>query len=53
MPRRKKNARHDPRRPLPMALFARVVVHGPQRRERDDPRPGRVVAGAEWVEPSR
>lgn len=53
MPRRNRNARRDPRRPLPAALFARVITHGLRRREWDDPRPGRVVATGEWIEPMK
>ena len=50
MPRRKKNARIERRRPLPCKLTGYVrVMLGRQKREHDNPRPGVVVAVGEWI----
>lgn len=51
MPRRKKNARIERRKPLPRKVTGYVrVVLGRQKREHDDPRPGVVVAVGEWIQ---
>jgi len=51
MPRRKRNARRELRRPIPRRVTGYAVAHvGRRRRDPLDPRPGWIVATGLWIQ---